>query len=68
MKKQPALSVVLKCRLLLDNIGGAGLTYLYDEGALRCYAREQAERRKVAEQKAACTGVHSRRLADVRQQ
>ena len=40
MKKQPALSVVLKCRLLLGNIGGAGFIYLYDEGALRCYARE----------------------------
>ena len=40
MKKQPALSVVLKCRLLLDNIGGAELTYLYHDGALRCYARE----------------------------
>ena len=39
MKKQPALSVVLKCRLLLDNIGGAYLIYLYHDGELRCYAR-----------------------------
>ena len=30
--------VILKCRLLLDNIGDTGLIYLYDEGALRCYA------------------------------
>ena len=32
--------IILKCRLLLDNIGGVGLIYLYDDGALRCCARE----------------------------
>lgn len=49
--------VILKCRLLLDNIGGAGLIYLYNDGALHCYACGRAERGQVAEQKAACTLV-----------
>ena len=111
MKKQPALSVVLKCRLLLGNIGGACLIYIfyiYSDDTLSRHICERVERGRVAEQKAACTlvfgvqaafgwrktkpfgggkgagmaaqrhenrptkaactGVHSRRLADVRQQ
>ena len=56
MKKQPALSVVLECRLLLDNIG---MPVFISIMKAHCVVMpvNKPKGGQVAEQKAACTLV-----------